>query len=163
MLDFIQEQVLGMKWLNTLIGNMLSLFGIDISDKIGGSIHFFIYDVIKIVILLCVLIFIISYIQSYFPPERTKKDSWKISWNWSKPDRSVTWNCNTFLFLLINSTIYRFYKRRFTTWSNIQLSYIITNGGFRFVGIVDKYLWSEGSSDLCNAWFSDCCCRGYAY
>ena len=52
MLDFIQEQVLGMKWLNTLIGNMLSLFGIDISDKIGGSIHFFIYDVIKIVILL---------------------------------------------------------------------------------------------------------------
>ena len=70
---FIQAQVLGMKWLNALIGKTLSASGLDISDKFGGTIHFFIYDVIKIVALLCALIFIISYIQSFFPPERTKK------------------------------------------------------------------------------------------
>jgi len=56
-----------------LLGNLLSSAGLDNSSKIGGSVQFFIYDVIKIVALLCVLIFIISYIQSYFPPERTKK------------------------------------------------------------------------------------------
>ncbi|MGM9531232.1 permease [Intestinibacter sp.] len=70
---FIQEQVLGMKWLNGVIGNVLSSVGLDISSRIGGSVQFFIYDVIKITVLLCFLIFIISYIQSYFPPERSKR------------------------------------------------------------------------------------------
>ena len=71
--SFIQDQILGMKWLNGLIGNVLSSLGLDLSDKWAGSLQFFIYDVIKITILLCFLIFIISYIQSYFPPERSKK------------------------------------------------------------------------------------------
>lgn len=70
---FVQDQVLGMKWLNAVIGNLLSLFGLDVTERIGGSVQFFIYDVLKITVLLCVLIFIISYIQSYFPPERSKK------------------------------------------------------------------------------------------
>ncbi len=71
--SFFQNQILGMNWLNDLVGNMLMLLGLDITSQIGGSIQFFIYDVIKIVVLLCVLIFVISYIQSYFPPERSKK------------------------------------------------------------------------------------------
>ena len=71
--DFFQNQVLGMKWLNELIGKVLTLLGLDVNSKIGGSTQFFIYDMIKIMVLLGVLIFIISYIQSYFPPERTKK------------------------------------------------------------------------------------------
>ena len=71
--DFIQNQILGMKWLNELIGTLLGKVGLDISGKLGGSVHFFIYDVIKITILLCTLIYVISYIQSYFPPERSKK------------------------------------------------------------------------------------------
>ncbi len=70
---FIQDQILGMKWLNEWIGSMLSAFGLDIGSAIGGSVQFFLYDVIKITILLCFLIFFISYIQSYFPPERSKK------------------------------------------------------------------------------------------
>ena len=70
---FFQDQILGMKWLNGLIGNGLSLLGLDINSRLGGSIQFFLYDVIKITILLCLLIFFISYIQSYFPPERSKK------------------------------------------------------------------------------------------
>lgn len=73
MWTFIQDQILGMKWLNSVIGNLLKALGLDITEKIGGSIQFFLYDVTKIVILLCILIFIISYIQSFFPPERTKK------------------------------------------------------------------------------------------
>ena len=71
--DFIQNQILGMKWLNELIGTLLTAFGLDVSGRIGSSIQFFIYDTIKIFVLLGFLIFVISYIQSYFPPERTKK------------------------------------------------------------------------------------------
>ena len=71
--SFIQNQVLGMKWLNQLIGSLLAKTGIDIASRMGGSIQFFLYDVIKITVLLCTLIFLISYIQSYFPPERSKK------------------------------------------------------------------------------------------
>jgi uncharacterized membrane protein YraQ (UPF0718 family) len=71
--DFFQNQILGMRWLNALIGNLLAAVGLDISSRLGGSVQFFIYDVIKIVALLCVLIFGISCIQSYFPPERSKK------------------------------------------------------------------------------------------
>lgn len=70
---FIQDQILGMQWLHSLIGNVLSMIGFNIDAQLGGSIQFFIYDVIKITILLCLLIFVISYIQSYFPPERSKK------------------------------------------------------------------------------------------
>lgn len=71
--DFFQNEILGMAWLNRLIKTILNSFGLDTDGKIGGSIQFFIYDMIKIMVLLGVLIFIISYIQSYFPPERTKK------------------------------------------------------------------------------------------
>ena len=70
---FIQNQILGMKWLNEVIGNGLNALGVDITSRWGGSIQFFIYDVIKIMVLLTCLIFMISYIQSYFPPERTKR------------------------------------------------------------------------------------------
>lgn len=70
---FIQDQVLGMDWLNKVIGAGLSAVGLDVTERIGGSIQFFLYDVLKITILLCFLIFVISYIQSYFPPERSKR------------------------------------------------------------------------------------------
>ena len=71
--DFFQNQVLGMRWLNALIGDLLGALGLDTANRWVGSLQFFLYDVIKIVVLLCFLIFVISYIQSYFPPERSKK------------------------------------------------------------------------------------------
>lgn len=71
--QFVQDQVLGMKWLNELIGNGLSMLGLDVGERVGGSVQFFLYDVLKITVLLCFLIFVISYIQSYFPPERSKR------------------------------------------------------------------------------------------
>ena len=61
---FFQDQVLGMKWLHSLMGNLLSALGLDTSSHIGGSIHFFLYDVIKVTALLVILIFVISDIQS---------------------------------------------------------------------------------------------------
>lgn len=70
---FFQNEILGMHWLNRLISTILNACGLDTTGRIGGSIQFFIYDTIKIMVLLGVLILIISYIQSYFPPERTKK------------------------------------------------------------------------------------------
>lgn len=71
--DFIGDQILGMKWLNELIGMGLSALGLDITSRVGGSAQFYLYDVIKITVLLCFLILFISYIQCYFPPERSKK------------------------------------------------------------------------------------------
>ncbi|SHK12223.1 hypothetical protein SAMN02745248_01835 [Hathewaya proteolytica DSM 3090] len=70
---FLQNQVLGMKWLNEIIGSVLSWMGMDLTSIMGRSLRFFLYDTIKIFALLSILIFIISYIQSYFPPQRTKK------------------------------------------------------------------------------------------
>ena len=71
--DFFQNQILGMKWLNALVGRGLEAVGLDTANRWVGSLQFFIYDVIKIIVLLCFLIFMISYIQSFFPPERSKK------------------------------------------------------------------------------------------
>lgn len=71
--DFFQYQILGMQWLNTLVGDGLGAIGLDITTPVGGSVQFFVYDVVKITVLLCTLIFMISYIQSYFPPERSKR------------------------------------------------------------------------------------------
>ena len=73
MWDFIQEQIFGMRWLSDLIGFTLVSLGLNTGTKIGASIHFFIYDTVKITVLLCILIFTISYIQSFFPPERSRK------------------------------------------------------------------------------------------
>lgn len=71
--QFIQDQLLKMVWLDKLVIKLLQLINIDTTTPLGGSIQFFIYDVIKITILLCTLIFSISYVQSFFPPERSKK------------------------------------------------------------------------------------------
>jgi uncharacterized protein len=71
--DFIQYQLLGMRWLDDLFGRLLAALGLDVSGRLGGSLQFFLFDVVKIFLLLSILIFAISYLQSHFPPERTKK------------------------------------------------------------------------------------------
>ena len=81
--DFFENQILGMKWLSDFITNIFNSVGIDLNSLIGKSVHFFTYDVIKIIILLCTLIFIISYIQSFFPPEKSKKILSKFKGIWA--------------------------------------------------------------------------------
>lgn len=73
MWDFIQEQIFGMRWLSELLGLLLNAAGLDTGTGIGGAVHFFLYDTIKITVLLCILIFMISFIQSFFPPERSRR------------------------------------------------------------------------------------------
>lgn len=70
---WLNDQLLKMKWLVDAVTWLLQSLGVDTSTRVGSSIHFFIYDTIKIFILLSVMIFAISYVQSYFPPERTKR------------------------------------------------------------------------------------------
>lgn len=72
--EWLNNQLLKMEWLSDLTGLLVeNLFRLDLGSRLGGSVHFFVYDVIKIFILLSVLIFTISYIQSFFPPERTRR------------------------------------------------------------------------------------------
>ena len=72
-MEFLQDEVLRMTWLSRLLRLALENLGLNVDSRIGGSLHFFLYDCVKITIYLCVLIFAISYVQSFFPPERTKK------------------------------------------------------------------------------------------
>lgn len=125
---FIQDQLLGMKWLSALIGQLLNAIGLDTSGKLGGSIQFFIYDVIKIVFLLCLLIFIISYIQSFFSARKNEEDTWKIPWNWCKYHSGITGNCYTILFLFVYSIIHWIYKCRVAIGCYIQLLDFFSNG-----------------------------------
>lgn len=84
MLDIIQNQIFGMQWLNFIIANFLTKLGFDTESRLGSSLNFFLYDVIKITILLILLIFIISYIQSYFPPERSRRIMSRFNGLWAR-------------------------------------------------------------------------------
>jgi uncharacterized membrane protein YraQ (UPF0718 family) len=128
--DFIQNQVLAMKWLNSLIGSLLTSMGVDITSRLGGSIQFFFFDVIKIIVLLCVLIFIISYIQSYFPPERSKKILGRFHGLWA--------NCIAALLGTVTP---------FCSCSSIPLFMGFTSAGLP-VGVTFSFLISSPMVDL---------------
>lgn len=128
--NFIQHEILGMNWLNEIIGNCMSYFGIDLSNKWAASIQFFLYDVIKITILLCVLIFVISYIQSHFPPERSKKILGKF--------RGVKANCASALLGTVTP---------FCSCSSIPLFIGFTSAGLP-IGVTFSFLISSPMVDL---------------
>ena len=119
-----------MKWLNSLIGSLLTSLGVDITSRLGGSIQFFFFDVIKIVILLCILIFIISYIQSYFPPERSKKILGRFHGLWA--------NCIAALLGTVTP---------FCSCSSIPLFIGFTSAGLP-VGVTFSFLISSPMVDL---------------
>lgn len=125
--SFIQDEILGMNWLNRLIASLLNACGLDTEGRIGGSVLFFLYDMIKIMVLLGVLILIISYIQSYFPPER-KKDPRTLPRRRCERDRRVARYGNALLLLLVNPAVYRLYKRRLAARRNLFLPYLFSDG-----------------------------------
>ena len=127
MWTFIQDEILGMKWLNRLIGNLLTLCGLDVNEKIGGSIQFFIYDTIKIMVLLGVLILIISYIQSYFPPERSKKLLGRFDGLGARIIAALLGTVTPF-FLFINTAVYRIHKCGTSSRCDIFLFDFFTDG-----------------------------------
>lgn len=128
--NFFQYQILGMKWLDKLIGGGLTAWGLDTSARLGGSVEFFLYDVIKITILLCVLIFFISYVQSYFPPERSKKILGRFHGIWA--------NCISALLGTVTP---------FCSCSSIPLFIGFTSAGLP-VGVTFSFLISSPMVDL---------------
>ena len=128
--DVIQDQVLGMKWLNEWIGQGLSLLGVDIEGRIGGSLQFFLYDTLKITILLCFLIFLVSYLQSYFPPERSRRILGRFHGIWA----------NIFAALLGTVT-------PFCSCSSIPLFMGFTSAGLP-IGVTFSFLISSPMVDL---------------
>lgn len=128
--NFFQNEILGMHWLNRLMGSLLELIGVDLSTRLGASIQFFLYDIIKIMVLLGVLIFIISYIQSYFPPERTRKILGRFHGIWA----------NILAALLGTVT-------PFCSCSSIPLFIGFTNAGLP-VGVTFSFLISSPMVDL---------------
>lgn len=128
--SFIQNEIFKMQWLNELTGDLFTAIGLDIDTRIGGSIHFFVYDTVKITILLCFLIFLISYIQSYFPPERSKKLLGRFHGIWA----------NTVAALLGTVT-------PFCSCSSIPLFIGFTSAGLP-VGVTFSFLISSPMVDL---------------
>lgn len=129
-LDFIQNQILAMQWLNTLAGRLLEAFGLDLTNRWVGSLQFFLFDTIKIFILLCTLIFVISYIQSFFPPERAKRTLSRFHGVWA----------NTAAALLGTVT-------PFCSCSSIPLFIGFTGAGLP-VGVTFSFLISSPMVDL---------------
>ena len=131
--EWINNQLLKMEWLSNLVKLLVeNVFGFDVNSRTGGSIHFFIYDVIKIFILLSVLIFVVSYIQSFFPPERTKKILGKF--------KGVT--ANTLSALLGTVT-------PFCSCSSIPLFIGFTSAGLP-IGVTFSFLISSPLVDLAS-------------
>ena len=128
--NFIQNQILGMQWLNSLVGALLGALGLDVTGRVGGSVQFFLYDVVKITILLCALIFVISYIQSYFPPERSRRILGRFRGLWA----------NTVSALLGTVT-------PFCSCSSIPLFMGFTSAGLP-VGVTFSFLISSPMVDL---------------
>ena len=156
--DFIQNQILGMMWLNELIGFGLSAIGLDTSGRIGGSVQFFIYDTLKITILLCFLIFLISYIQSYFPPERSKKILGRFHGIWANIISALLGTVTPFCSC---SSI-----PLFIGFTSAGLPLGVTffpYGGHRKSCIAYEYLWGKSRCHLCGGRACDCRSRWYNY
>ncbi len=132
MWNFIQDEILGMKWLNRMIGSLLNTCGLDTESKLGGSLQFLLYDTIKIMLLLGFLIFVITYIQSYFPPERTKRILGRF--------HGIGANCIAALLGTVTP---------FCSCSSIPLYMGFTGAGLP-LGVTFSFLISSPMVDLCS-------------
>jgi len=119
MWTFIQDQILGMKWLNGLIEKLLSAFGLDTGSRIVGSVQFFLYDVIKIPDLIY---------PELLSSGAEQKDHGQISWCGCEYRRGFAWDSNAFLFLLIYTDIHGIYQCRTSSGSDVFVPDIIPDG-----------------------------------
>lgn len=55
-------------------------FGLDSASKLGQSLHFFVYDSIKILLLLLLMTTLMGIVNSYFPVEKVKNFLTKRNW-----------------------------------------------------------------------------------
>lgn len=154
--QFIQNQILGMKWLNEVIGIGLSNLGIDTTSRWGGSIQFFVYNVIKIMVLLGVLIFIISYIQSYFPPERTKRILGRFHGIGANCIAALLGTVTPFCSCSSIPLFIGFTSCRFALGCNLLVSDFLSHGGLGKSGVAYEHLRLEGCCYLCGSRSGDC-------
>ena len=139
--SLFQEQILGMRWLNEWLGRGLSVLGLDIHGRLGGSVQFFLYDSLKITVLLCVLIFSISYIQSYFPPERSKHILGRLHGVGANLVLRPAGDGDALLLLLVHPAVHRFYQRGAAPGRHLFLSDLLADGGLGQSGAADEHLW----------------------
>ena len=157
--DFIQNQLLGMQWLNAVVGSGLSALGLDTASRWGGSVQFFLYDVIKITVLLCVLIFVISYIQSYFPPERSKRILGRFHGLWANTIAALLGTVTPFCSCSSIPLFIGFTSAGLPLGGDLFLPDLLPHGGFGKSGAAHEHFRGEGCGDLCHPW-SDCCRSG---
>ena len=129
--SYLMDQVLKMQWLSDLVTMLVGAFGLDVNSQWGGTIHFLIYDTVKIVILLCVMIFIISYIQSYFPPERSKRILGRFKGIGGNIVGAFAWHGDAVLRLLFYPAVHRVHARGAPARGDVLLPHLVSHGGHR--------------------------------
>ena len=159
--NFITDQILGMQWLNTLLGMAFTgMFGAEfMATRWGGAIQFFIYDTIKIIVLLCLLIFLISYIQSYFPPERTKKILGKFHGIGANAVGALLGTVTPFCSCSSIPNFYGFYKGGHIKRCDFQFSYFKPTRRFGRIYTVGKCIRFPDCNIVCSCWTIACHCR----
>ena len=156
--SFLMDQLLKMQWLSDLIAIFIDALGLDASSRWGGTLHFFIYDTIKIVILLCVMIFIISYIQSYFPPERSKRILGRFKGFSGNVVGALLGTVNALLRLFVHSVVHCFYACGFASWRYFFFSHILSHGRHCLNRSHHEYLWTARCFYLYDRWSYHCGC-----
>mgnify|MGYP002249935044 CR=1 FL=1 len=128
----------------------LRKIGLDTSSRMGGSVQFFLYDVLKITILLCILIFMISYIQSYFPPERSKKIMGRFHGIWANCIAALLGTVTPFCSCSSIPLFIGFTSAGLPLGVTFFLSDFFSNGRFRKSGFADEYLWIKSCYHICD-------------
>ena len=156
---FIQNQILGMQWLNLLVGNTLEKLGLDRDTHLFGGVQFFFYDVIKITILLCSLIFFISYIQSYFPPEKSKKIIGRFKGIWANIIGALLGTVTPFCSCSSIPLFIGFTSAGLplgVTFSFLISSPMVDLGSLL---LLVRHIWSKNCNTLCSSRTCNCCSR----
>ena len=151
---FIQDQILGMEWLGEMIGSLLAGAGMDINARLGGSIQFFLYDVIKITVLLCFLIFDFCHFlyPELFSAGEKQENIGTFPRHWCKCGISAAGDGDAFLFVLIHTAVHWIYQRWAAPGRYVFLPDFLPDGGSGKPCTADEHIWSESRSFLCGNW-----------
>ncbi len=149
--EFIQNQVLGMQWLRELIGNGLAVAGLDLSSRAGGSILFFLYDLIKNCDLAVSADFCHFLYSKLFSTGKKQKNFGAFSWKRGKYGRCTFRNCHSVLLLLFDSAIYGIHKRRAASWCDIFFLDFFPDGRSGESCSSYEHLWRKGGCCICSA------------
>lgn len=155
MWTFIQDQILDMRWLNALIGRLLTAVVLEVNTRIGWRVPFFLWRIQDNSAALCSDVSDLLY-PEFFSTVAQPKDHGQVSWGWCEHSRSFVGHGNTFLHLLFHSNSHGFYKHRTSIRDDIFIFHFITNGGFEKSRSSNQYLWREAYRRLCGAGSCHC-------